>query len=380
MGDSGKTGKKSLHIEVIRILAILLIMYIHTGFRGQEAYTCTDSRPTVVLSLVFACLSAIGVTLFWMVSGSLLLGKKEDAALVYKKRLPKKVLVLFIFSVIRYFYEWLVALGFIHGAGGELAERGHRFGLWDFLRHFLSGSIFEPYWFLYFYIGILLALPFLRRAVQGVTYAEWKYFAILEVFFLIIVRVIELAPKTIVSVPFYVPEAVNAFILGYAAEKVVSEKWLKKRGVVTGLGLSSIAMVAIECVLTITLGNLSGPHKEVFIDWLIQPLSFCLILFIRGVALRMNAKNEKECAGQGAADQEMRPVWLTRFIYFAGSCSFGIYLIEDYLRNGLAFIDDALSGTITLMPACVIWLICCYILGLFIVGLIKKIPWFGKLI
>ena len=54
-------------------------MFIHTGYMGHEAYSCTNSNSTFVVSLLLACVSAIGVDLFWMVSGALLLGIEEDA-------------------------------------------------------------------------------------------------------------------------------------------------------------------------------------------------------------------------------------------------------------------------------------------------------------
>ncbi len=370
---------KSLHIEVIRILAILCIMYIHTGYRGHDTYACTDSHLTFVLALIAACVSAVGVDLFWMVSGSLLLSKKEDSGVVYKKRVPRMVIVLFVFSVIRYLYEWLVVEGILPWYENNMGYVTGSFSLWDFVRRLLSGKIFEPYWFLYFYIGILLGLPFMRRAVQGMNDTEWKYFANLEIFFLIVVRIIELVPNTIIAVPFYLMEEVNAFILGYVAGNVVPKTWLRKRGVVTGLGIGCVAMVAIEYALSMVIGYPYGDHRVVFTNWLCQPLAFGLILFVRGLALRTKdgqeeTGNVEESSGDGC------PEWLARFIRYDGGCTFGIYLTEDYLRNGLIFIDDRLQGPVTMLPACAIWLLCCYFVGLVIVGLLKKIPGFGKLI
>ena len=361
--------KKQLHLEVIRILGILSVMFIHSGYRGHEAYSCTDSGITFVVSLVLACVSAIGVDLFWMVSGALLLGKNEDAKYVYTKRLPRILIVLLVFSVIRYFYDWFMG---VYGADvywaigyGSNAGAGHApIGVLDFLRRFFSGAIFVPYWFLYSYIGILLILPFLRRAIQNMSMNEWKYLAVIELCFLIVIRVIELIPNTSFGVPFFMAEAVNTFILGYAAEKVVPRKWLEKWKNLIGIILLVIIFVAVEYYLTVTLGNPVGENRKVFTDIFIIPIALGVVLVIRGLSFKMG-----EC-----------PKWLSKTICFAGSCTFGLYLIEDYLRQLLVPVDEELASVITVMPACIVWLLSSFVVGILVVGLMKKIPGFGKLI
>lgn len=361
--------KKLLHLEVIRILAILCIMFIHTGYMGHEAYSCTNSNATFVVSLLLACVSAIGVDLFWMVSGALLLGIEEDAKVVYRKRLPRILIVLIVFSVIRYFYDWFMGVyganvywSKVYGANAGAGVSG--VGLLDFVRKFVAGSIYTPYWFLYYYIAILLALPFLRRAVKGMSNAEWKYFAVFEVIFLVVVQLLELSPSFGFGVPFFVPEAVNAFILGYVAERVVPYEWLKKKGRLLLLLVLIVVFVASEYVLSVALGNPVGENRKVFTDIFIQPLAFCVVLFVRGLSLKL----------------ESCPKWLYKVVCLAGSCTFGIYLIEDYLRHILSFVYEAAVPVVTVMPACVIWLICCFLVGVIVVSVIKKIPGIGKLI
>ena len=63
-----------------------------------------------------------------------------------------------------------------------------------------------------------------------------------------------------------------------------------------------------------------------------------------------------------------------------GDCSFGIYLIEDYLRNGLAFIWDAIVPHTTMLPACVVWMTAVLIIGVIVVSFLKKIPGMNDLL
>lgn len=361
--------KKILHLEVIRIIAVLFVMFIHSGYWGRDAYSCTDSRMTFVVSLILACMTAIGVNLFWMVSGSLLIGKNEDAKIVYTKRIPRIVVVLLLFSVIRYVYDWFMGVyggnyywstAYGANAGAGLAK----LEILDFIRKFLYGTVFLPYWFLYSYIAILLLLPFIRKMIQGMKATEWRYLAILEVVFLIFIKFIEMGMNISFAVPFFIPEAVNAFILGYAAEKVIPQKWLEKWKNLLGIVLFIILFVGIEYYATVTIGNPVGQERKVFTDAFTTPIAFGVVLFIRGLSYKIG-----DC-----------PKWLSKVVSFAGGCAFGIYLIEDYLRQFMIFVYEKTVPVITVMPACFIWPGCSFIVGLLVVGVLKKIPGLGRYI
>ena len=102
--ETGWSKEKILYLEVCSITAVFCIMYQHTGGRGADAWVYTESAWVYASSLIGTIISGIGVPLFWMVSGALLLSKKESWKKVYGKRIPRFTGVLIIFSVIRYFY------------------------------------------------------------------------------------------------------------------------------------------------------------------------------------------------------------------------------------------------------------------------------------
>lgn len=99
---------KIVYLEAIRLFAILCVMFTHSGPRGSNYYQYTDSLICYIWSLSLELLSDIGVPLFLMVSGVLLLKKEEPLKLVYTKRLPRMVIVLLVFSFIRYLYECFI--------------------------------------------------------------------------------------------------------------------------------------------------------------------------------------------------------------------------------------------------------------------------------
>lgn len=359
---------KIIHLEAIRILAILCVIYIHSGYRGHEAYTCTDSRVTFIVSLILACITNIGVDLFWMVSGAVLLRKKEDAATVYTKRIPRIIIVLLIFSVLRYFYDyymmtygsmvyWSEAYGINAGAGGA------EIGIGDFITRFISGRIFLPYWFLYFYIGILLVLPFISKMTRNMNLTDWKYLAAVELV-LVFIGIMKVLTGVELAVPIFIPDSVCAFVFGYMAESVIPGDWISKGRNIVGIFGASVIMIAFEVAITLTLGDPSGDSGIVYTSILGQIIAFNVLLIARGISLKINRS----------------PKRIASIICYVGGCTFGLYLIEDYIRQMLTFIYDKLSPVMTVMPACIVWVICSFVVGTMVVGIIKKLPGIGKLI
>lgn len=156
--ETGRSKERTVYLEICRIIAVFCIMYQHTGGRGADAWLYTESTWVYMTSLTGRIISSIGVPLFWMISGALLLSKKEPWEKVYRKRISRIAGVLFLFSVVRYFY--LCIVGEQDGYVGEFFQR------------FYTQEIFLPYWFLYEYLGMLFVLPFLRKMVQNLTEQE----------------------------------------------------------------------------------------------------------------------------------------------------------------------------------------------------------------
>jgi hypothetical protein len=61
-------------------------------------------------------------------------------------------------------------------------------------------------------------------------------------------------------------------------------------------------------------------------------------------------------------------------IQFAGSTTFGIYLLERILRERLLFVFDCLEPVIHTMPACLLYILICMMIGTVIVAVLKRIP------
>ena len=76
--------KKKYYLEVIRILAILMVMYNHSA-----AFMSFSNQSGVeyAISFLFSMVCKGAVPLFFMVSGALLLGKNESGKDLFQKRI-----------------------------------------------------------------------------------------------------------------------------------------------------------------------------------------------------------------------------------------------------------------------------------------------------
>jgi hypothetical protein len=71
---------------------------------------------------------------------------------------------------------------------------------------------------------------------------------------------------------------------------------------------------------------------------------------------------------------------ILKCIQFVGSTTFGVYLLERVLRVRLMFVFNRLEPMIHTMPACLLYILTCQIIGTVIVAILKKIPIIRKYI
>lgn len=340
----GKQGKeKTVYFEICRIIAVFCIMYQHTGGRGADAWRYTDSNWVYMMSLLGRIISIIGVPMFWMVSGALLLSKKESWKNVYVKRISRIAGALIVFSVIRYLYLCI----------GE-----HQNGsVGDFFRRFYTQDIFLPYWFLYEYLGILLVLPFLQKMIQNLTEQEEKVLFVLILGWNILTGISKACSGYGFMLDLHFQSSLSYFILGYLMENCHAFRRSDRKGLWFNIGQAILVTGSIYIWVY-------NQHELESLANLLMPLTVSVYYIIRYIG-------EKSLWNNAA---------LHRCILWFGSDVFGIYLIEDYLRNGTAVIWDYLAPYITTLPACCIWLLAVFLVGNILVAGMRKLPLLRKIL
>ncbi len=152
-----KAKERSAWIETLRVLATLLVLLNHVP--AVMVYSMHEGFSRYAY-LTLTLFDRINVPLFFMISGALLLDRKEDFSVVIKKRIPRFALLLFVAELGIFLMNAVVSI--CHGTEADLSPL-------SFFSSLLAGNIpgAGSYWFFYAYLSFLLMLPFLRSMVAG---------------------------------------------------------------------------------------------------------------------------------------------------------------------------------------------------------------------
>lgn len=348
--------QRKTYIDALRIVAIFGVLYNHTNRRGYYLYAFSDARICQDFYIGIATLAATAVPIFFMISGALLLPKKESLKELFQKRILKMVLVLLVFSGIQY-----VLL---------LLEECVTFSRKAVVQAVLQDGVIPSYWFLYAYIAYLLLLPILRKVAEVMSKQDYFYlFALLLLVEGFLPMVLNLAgiggTNYFFSIPFLNPIIIYP-LLGYYLEQYMKESYYnKKTNIIEGL------CMAVVVLFFIAMTQWRGLPYEEFTtyDKGLYTCSFTMLLdvgiyyFVKYFDLRKQHSMKYD-----------------QMLHSMGECAFGIYLIEQPIRERSSFIYDGLSPVIGRFPACIVWVICIFIVAYSIVAMLRRIPVVRKLI
>ena len=130
-----KAHSRKNYLEFIRIIAIFLVIFNHLdGYRLYQSGSGVKNVCYMILSIF----TRINVPLFFMVSGSLLLGKTEDYKTVFTKRFSRFVSVLILFS-------------FLYVVMRSIIRDDFQISPVQYIYRLITGNYdyLGPYWFLY---------------------------------------------------------------------------------------------------------------------------------------------------------------------------------------------------------------------------------------
>lgn len=344
-------GRK-MHLELLRVLAVYLVILTHTGKRGYTLFTTLEPSFEYFLAMLVPIICNIAVPLFYMISGATLMGKDEIPEYVLKRRLPRYLWVLILASALMYVYY-----GIAHR--GELSIR-------DFFQTIYSRNVIVPYWFLYSYIGFLLLLPFLRRLIRGLTDREWHYLLMLYVIFKGVVPILQywlfrgsLTLNTSFNITMVTGDILIYPALGYYLEQRCMS--VKKLGL---LWLCAFAAVFVTAYMThykiVQTGQVDEGQVGTFYK------SLCIF---PAAAVFASAKKLARM-----------PKWIEKIVFAMGGCTFGVYLIEQILREQGYPLCDRLRQFMPPLTATFIYTAVVSMVSMGIVWLLKLIPGVHKLI
>ncbi len=147
------TPKKDyiLWADLIRVVATILVVVVHVSGQITNVWGEVPNGQWFIAN-IYGGIARICVPLFFMISGSLLLPRSESLGTFYRKRIPKVLIPLTVWSLI--YLGW-----FCDNHGGACTPNLIQEML-------LVRGAYYHLWFLRALLGIYLILPILRLMVQ----------------------------------------------------------------------------------------------------------------------------------------------------------------------------------------------------------------------
>ncbi len=358
---SGKGKEKRVYYEWIRLTACFFVIFNH--LKGYVLFQ-NASGAKQLFYMVLSVITKINVPLFFMVSGALLLGKREDIFTVLKKRVSRICLVILLFSLGIYTECRLYALA---------QGRDYEFTVKRFLYGVFERSLDETgaYWYLYAYLGFLLLLPLMQKiagqmsrsdfyTLSALHFIIWSMLPICNLF-LRLAGCESLSLAGEFSVPLATTAAFFYPLTGYYIDRKIEIRAVSKR---KWAGLCAAAAVGI--CLSCFCVYLDGA-KETFISLFDYVLAIAVFLVVKyTTAVKMPALSSGKTAES---------------VCFMGSLTFGVYLLDHYFK--LVLYENYETFAERFMPSLFVsfgWCAISMFLGGTVTWMLKKLPLFKKLL
>ena len=155
-------------IDLVRVVAVFQVILVHLSY--VIFFKRDPLTPDWIAANFYDSFSRMGVPLFFMVSGFLLLGKTESIQDFFRKRFMKVGIPTLFWSVF-YLFQTVEAY-----TNGTMTPLGITLSM---LKAIYLGDVEIHLWFLYILIGIYLTVPILRVFVSKASKNDLGYFVLL---------------------------------------------------------------------------------------------------------------------------------------------------------------------------------------------------------
>lgn len=344
--------KKRISLEVLRIIAICMVIFNHTGENGFEMFRTAYGTPLWYIVVLLDVISKAGVPLFFMISGVLLLGREETLRELFLKRILRYIAIIFLFSFVYYIRLYL-----------HHPEYG--FSIKYFLTYIYSTPFIIPYWFLYSYLSFLIILPVLRAIVKSLKEKEYLWISGVSALLWFSPVWEKLLKLDSISISNGLGASFVIFpILGYGIANVITDIYFNLKSRITLIvtfiinWLCSVYMNVAEFRES---GELSGANIDRF-AWIPSIVIFYFVIYC------FDKKSIKI------------PERINSVISIVGGSVLCIYLFEDMLRSELFLnLFGLISGNMARLLMCIPYMLCIIICGVIISTVLKRIPLIKKL-
>ncbi|SFQ45421.1 Surface polysaccharide O-acyltransferase, integral membrane enzyme [Lachnospiraceae bacterium XBB1006] len=238
--------EKDTNVELLRVVSCVMVVFIHVA-----NYYCRAMEELSVGSYVFATIvngiCRVSVPLFFMISGSLLVGRDVDIRRNFNRVrniLQPLIIWSMVYAVWNYAYR----------------DRGY----YD-LKEMFAEPVKRHLWYLYVLVGIYLTLPFWQKLFQGMSEYMVQYFVLLYICLLTINFVLALLNM---EVRYQIPLVGSSCHLGYFIMGYIIRQY-RERLRLRRLWAMILAITSMGFVIGATLyySLRVGQHNENFFEY-----------------------------------------------------------------------------------------------------------------
>ncbi|MBQ2830936.1 acyltransferase [Methanobrevibacter sp.] len=348
-------SKRIFYFDALRAVAILFVVLLHvTGHLGEMMnYNVSTIYSFSGLFETFGNnFFKIGVDLFFMLSGALLLGRDWDIRGFLSKRIPRiaKPFVFWslVFSVMLFVVSYVIpSLNLVdqHGIYGFLKV------FWDTLMFKAPGS--AVYWFFWTMLGVYLAMPILNKWIKHSELSELEYFLVIWIVSTLFdyTLMVECPVKlSYFTSPFGL--VVLGYYLRYTERKVFNNALIALALII----VPAIVMFVYSCSVVDT--NILFTFHRYAILPIIEVIGvFCLFK----TSKYLNNPND----------------FIKRFVSSIAMCSYGMYLIHSQL---IMVFRKVLHVSFNFTIDYLILFFVGFILSWFIIYILSKIPYVNEFV
>jgi surface polysaccharide O-acyltransferase-like enzyme len=146
--NGSRLQRRIPYLDILRVIACLLVILIHTPIRQYEAYYNTPS----IANAIYTVMVAVNCNLFFMITGALLLPVRMTGKRFLRRRLRVVLFPLVVWTVV-YLLE-------------------HAFLLHNFTPRLLTSILFHPVegllWYVYVLLVIYVTLPLVSKCIDAI--------------------------------------------------------------------------------------------------------------------------------------------------------------------------------------------------------------------
>lgn len=156
---------RKIYLDRLKTMAIICVIIIHVT--GVWWNISVEANTWLILTAVQS-IAKVGVPIFLMVTGALLLDEKKEIGFqkIYKQYLPR-IILFFLFWAVLYklLYYWE------HPMQGNLIV--------SIIKDIIRADVQYHLWYIYALIPIYMVIPVIRKWIAGLTKKEIEYVLIL---------------------------------------------------------------------------------------------------------------------------------------------------------------------------------------------------------